>query len=129
MNADTYENFSKFPEIGGSTAFDDRTKTDQSADQIAFIKEQLKGFIKAESKRSAKKAVRKEFRKNRKKNKRKSVKWAKVVTFFKKMGDTLLKNLQKVMGNALSSGITTGITKIFNTLTSKLFHGRWCSIS
>lgn len=123
MNADTYENFSKFPEIGGAIALDARTKTDQSADQIALIKEQLKAFIKVESKRSAKKAVKKELRKNRKK-KRRSVMWAKVVTFFKKMGDTLLKKIQKVIPSVIIGGITTGITKLLNTLTGKLFHSR-----
>ena len=127
MNADTYENFSKFPEIGGLIALDDQAKTDQSADQNAIFKEQLKAFIKAESKKSAKKAIKKALRKNRKK-KRKFVKWEKVKTCFKKMGDILLQKLQKVIPGVIIGGITTGITKVFSALTAKLFQGRRCSI-
>lgn len=122
------ENFSQFPEIGDSIALNDQAKTELSADQKKLIKEQVKAFIKKESKRSAKKIVKKELRKNRKK-KRKFVKWERVVSRFQKVGDTILKNLQKVIANAFTSGITTGITKIFNTLTGKLFHGRGYSIS
>lgn len=126
MNADTYENFSKFPEIGGSIALNGQAKTDHSADQITFTKTQLRALIRKESKKTAKKAVKKE---HRRKKKRKSVMWAKVVAYFKKVGNTILKNLQKVIANAFTDSITTGITKLFNTLTSKLFHGRRCSIS
>lgn len=128
MNADTYENFSKFPEIGGSIAFNGQAKTDHSADQITFTKAQLRALIRKESKKKAEKAVKKELRKNHKK-KRKSVMWAKVVTFFKKMGDALLKKIQKVIPSVIIGGITTSITKVFNALTGKLFHGRRCSIS
>ena len=128
MNADTYENFSKFPEIGGSIVLNDQTKTDLSADQTTFLKERLKAFIKKETKRSVKKAIKKALRKNRKK-KRKFVKWEKVKTCFKKMGDILLKKFQKVIPGVIIGGITTGITKVFSALTAKLFQGRRCSIS
>lgn len=124
----TIDNLSKFPEIGGSIALDARTKTDQSADQIVFTKAQLRALIRKESKKTAEKAVKKELRKNHKK-KRKSVMGAKVVTLFKKMGDTLLKKIQKVIPSVIIGGITTGITKIFNALTGKMFHSRRCSIS